>query len=216
MRTHGEKKTSDISQFAHELKIEPGHIVGMSQVHGNAVELVTQKQRGTIIFKCDGLETLEKETFLYATFADCVPLLFFDKETRLIGLCHAGWRGIYKEIVPRMLISIFDQGAKVENVLVGIGPSIRSCCYEVSEGLANDFAEKFRKEEKYIVKRGNKIFLSLQDLICLQLLGQGVLKKHIINSMLCTNDLQSEFYSYRNRTDKNKNEVFAAIIGRYA
>lgn len=35
--------------------------------------------------------------------ADCVPLVFYDKEKEAVALAHAGWRGTYDNIAEEII-----------------------------------------------------------------------------------------------------------------
>ena len=68
--------------------------------------------------------------------ADCVPVaLVGEKEVTMI---HSGWRGTLSGIAGKAVRTSKDDGVRAY-----IGPCIRRCCYEVSEELAGQFAERF-------------------------------------------------------------------------
>ena len=73
------------------------------QTHTNNVRIVSDKDRGTGIFKepftdVDGLITNTPGVALVTQYADCTPLLFFDPVKKVIATSHSGWRGTVKEI----------------------------------------------------------------------------------------------------------------------
>ena len=41
----------------------------------------------------DALVTDEAGIPMYTSYADCVPLLFYDPEHHVAGMAHSGWRG---------------------------------------------------------------------------------------------------------------------------
>ena len=63
------------------------------QVHGASVAVVGEAQRGERLPDCDALITNRPNIVLLQRYADCVPLLVFDRVQRVVGVAHAGWRG---------------------------------------------------------------------------------------------------------------------------
>lgn len=207
--------SDSFAKFCNTLGIDKGNAVWMRQVHGNSVAIVSEKDKGKIIDSTDGLISLEKGVFLVGTFADCVPILFFDKKKKILGIAHAGWKGVYKEIAKVMISKMIKNGSKAKDIIVGIGPSIKSCCYNIDEERKKIFAEKFSKrQDKIFIFRKNKKFLDLQALIKLQLLDLGIMNKNIEDYGLCTADNSSDFYSFRKQRDKSAFNHFVGIIGR--
>jgi YfiH family protein len=113
------------------------------QVHGNNVYVVTQEDAGrgrddrlNAIAESDALITNVPGVLLAMYFADCVPLYFYDPVTASLGLAHAGWKGTVSEVAVKTVKKMTDTyGAKPENLLAVIGPSIGACCYEVDESV---------------------------------------------------------------------------------
>ena len=108
-----------------------------------------------------GLMTNSSGKVLCTCYADCVPLLFFDPVKNVIASVHSGWKGTIKLIGQETVFNMVNEyGSKVEDILVGIGPSIGPCCFEVQE----DTYEQFRKaifNKKYFsyIKRIEKRML---------------------------------------------------------
>lgn len=201
--------------FLRSVGIDNKNVIRMNQVHGNKVSLVSATDSGKIIDKTDGLISSQRNIFLVATFADCTPVLFLDKEKKIFGIAHVGWKGVYREIVRAMVSKIIDYGSNTQNILVGIGPSIRVCCYNVENDRTMMFKNKFPKwQNKILEKRSNKVFLDLQTHINFQLLKSGVLSKNIKDSKICTKDNVSDFYSFRVEHGKSSFGLSAAVIGR--
>lgn len=207
--------SDSFARFCNTLGIDRRNAVWMRQVHGNSVAVVSEKDKGKIIDSADGLISLKKGIFLVGTFADCVPILFFDKKKKTFGIAHAGWKGAYKEIAKVMVLKMIKNGSKVQDIIVGIGPSIKSCCYNIDEEREKMFAEKFpKRQDKIFQFSRNKTFLDLQVLIKLQVLDLGIMNKNIEDCELCTSDNDSDFYSFRKQKDKNAFNHFIGVIGR--
>lgn len=118
------------------------------QVHGRHIQFITGEDRGkgmestgTAIPSTDGMLT-NSGIALMAFFADCVPVFFFHPDIRIIGLAHAGWKGTASGIAGKMIEKISSYGGHPSRCLVGIGPCIGKCCYEVDENVIEAINEK--------------------------------------------------------------------------
>lgn len=204
-----------LKSFCDALGVNYNKTIGMKQVHGNNASWVLPHKRGSTIDTTDALCASEKGIFLVGRFADCVPVLFADRKKEVFGVAHAGWKGAYKEIVKVLISKMIDYGSSAQNVLVGIGPSIRACCYNIGEDRAQLFAKKFPKwQQEILQKKGNLTFLDLQKIIKLQLDESGISKINIKDCTVCTKDNMSDFYSYRGERDRNSFGHFVGVIGR--
>ena len=108
----------------------------------------------------DGLVTKKRGIALSILTADCAPILIYDKNIKMIGALHAGWKGAYKKIVLKMLKYFLIKGSKKENIIVVIGPCIAQKNYEIK----SDFFKKFINQDKnniiYFKKLKKKHFLA--------------------------------------------------------
>ncbi len=112
------------------------------QVHRDNIREVTGKDAGKGIVRkrdydsVDGLVTDVRGITLVTFYADCVPLFFYDPSNHAIGMGHAGWRGTVLDIGGKTVRKMTDVfGSKPSELVVGIGPSIGVCCYEVDESV---------------------------------------------------------------------------------
>ncbi|MDD3463429.1 MAG: peptidoglycan editing factor PgeF [Sulfurospirillaceae bacterium] len=168
-------------------KIGVSSILFMNQVHGDIVECV---DKNTTTPSCDAMITNAKGLALCVMVADCIPVLLFDKVRNVIGVAHAGRAGSFLHIGQKTVQKMLDNyGSCVENISIFMGPSIRSCCYEVSKEIVCGF-------ESYLTCRGGKCFLDLQTLNRDDFLKIGILPKNIMIEPTC-NCCDKRFFSYR-------------------
>lgn len=192
--------------FFDTLRIEKDAVFSAEQVHGSLAETVTQKSP-TIVFGADALITKQKNIFLTVTVADCIPVFFYEPNEKIIGIAHAGWRGILEGIMNNTLIKISEAGGDPEALFVSIGPGIRECHFEIGE----DIIDKFHNFKYQISKRDGKIFVDLKGMIKNQLSSGGVKKENIEDVRICT-FCDNNYFSYRR--DKPKEvEAMMAVIG---
>ena len=170
------------------------------QVHGNDVIFI-KHQRGNII--ADGLVTDERKVPVGIYTADCIPILIIEPSRQLVAAVHAGWRGVMKNIAKNAIEQITLLGGSAENILVGVGPAIKSCCYSVSQERAVQFRKTYG-DDGVMIKSGN-YYIDLQTILYGQLISGGIKDAQIDIIAECTycND---QYYSYR-RGDKNKRMV---------
>jgi len=150
----------------------------VKQVAGDGVVRVSE---AVFAGEADALVTDEHGFSLVVAVADCVPVALVGE--RGVGMVHSGWRGTLAGVAAK---AAQEMG---EPVQAYIGPSIRGCCYEVSEELARTFAGRFGKE----VVSGR--YLSLQAAIRINLREAGVREIHDLG--LCSGCRPDLFYSHR-------------------
>ena len=160
----------------------------------------------------DAIITQKKNIALILKTADCIPIIFYDYKSDTIGVIHAGWKGIYNDIIPKTIKKAqkkFNLSLKDSKFV--IGPSIRSCCYEIQNDLKEKFLNKSEKNEKYFIKINNKINLNLLEMALDQFksLGVNIRKIEIIEQ--CT-QCNKEYYSYRRDKTELRNLSFIVNI----
>ena len=111
------------------------------QVHGVGVARVAGPRQAC--GEVDALWTDAPESWIGVATADCVPILLADREGRAVAAIHAGWRGTLARIAKPVLLQMERAGYSADNLVAAIGPSIRSCCFEVGEDLVENFVTEF-------------------------------------------------------------------------
>lgn len=82
----------------------------------------------------DGLDahvTGRPGLLLAVSVADCVPIFLVAEQPRIVGVVHAGWRGVAAGALEATLELMQRRGASPEDVWLHAGPSICGACYEV-------------------------------------------------------------------------------------
>jgi len=170
------------------------NLIYMDQTHSNNIQVIkdtlTNKQEN-----CDGIITNLISVPLMVMVADCIPVLLYDSQKKVIGAVHAGRNGTFLEIVKKAVTLMIDEfESNPKDTYAYLGASIKSCCYEVGEDLATVCEKSFG--EKYVLKRDGKFFLDLQTLNKDQLLSVGLEEEHIMISSTCT-CCDKNYFSYR-------------------
>jgi len=188
------------------------------QVHGTTIKIVTEDDGGKGLTKpldykeIDGLVTNIKGLMLFTFYADCVPLFFLDKVKKVVGVAHAGWRGTVQKIGEKMIDTMKNvYSSNPEDILVGIGPSIGSCCYSVKYDVYQKFSEILSSVDEILVKNSLDTWkLDLWEANKKILEENGILSRNITISRLCTSCNNHKFFSYRK--EKGNTGRMAALI----
>jgi len=184
--------------FARALGLD--RLTSMGAVHGAAVARVDETQ--DLVDGVDALVTDQLGVALFATFADCYPIILWDPQRRCAGLAHAGWRGTLAGVGPAAVHAMRDEyGSDPNRMVAGIGPGICGRCYEVGEEVASRFDARFVSDGP-----GGEFLLDLSAVNRAQLEEAGVSKLHVLD--LCTKET-AYLPSHRRSADGTR---FGAIV----
>lgn len=206
--TRGDREEAvreNFRRFSLAIGVEPDSVVVSAQTHTTNVISATAADRGRgVLFPreytdVDGMMTDEPGVTLCTQYADCVPLFFADPVRRVVATSHAGWRGTAGNIgavtVDRMHR---DYGCEPQDILVGIGPSIGGCCFEVDAPVYEAFAKTAHFSDDCATDDGNgKYHIDLWAVNRRGLLLAGVRPEHITVTDLCTRCHPEIFWSHR-------------------
>jgi len=193
--------------FLSRFSLREHFIVKAKLDHSGLVKVVNQKSCGKWIKNIDGLICGNKNLYLSLTVADCFPVFFFDPEKKIIGLAHASWRAISRDLIARMVGAMKNRFFCLpKNILVGIGPGIRKCHFEVQKDVASKFSQNF------LIKRKKRLFIDLPLAIKTELIKNGLLPQNIEELKECTYCLRNKYFSYR-REKPRELKVMMVIIG---
>ena len=178
------------------------------QTHTKNVIIINQshKGRGTTdindaLQDNDAMITSEKQICIVAMAADCVPVLLFDSENKIVAAIHSGWKGTIQEITKTTVQKMIDEfNSKPENIFAGIGPSIGKCCYEIGNEVAEKIKSKLEYSDKVLFfnNKTQKFHFDLWLANKLQLEKIGINTKNIEIAEICTKCNQDFYYSARN------------------
>src|ERR1700738_456162 len=130
-----ERVAEDRRKFARSLNVRPESLTVVGAVHGSEIARVDRPV--PLVKEVDGLVTDRPGISLFATFADCYPLIAYDPHNRALGLANAGWRGTQDEIAKKLVARLKrEYGSVASELRVGIGPGICGDCYEVGPEFA--------------------------------------------------------------------------------
>lgn len=196
-----ERVEENARRLARALALSPGQFASVNQVHGDRLVEISGAAAGGALpppaAEADGLLTRERGAALCVRTADCVPVLLFAPDVGAAAAVHAGWRGAAAGIAGLAARSLAARyGARPSALFAAIGPSIRSCCYEVGEEVAGAFRRRFGDS---VLRNGEGkcSHLDLPAACRLSLLEAGVDEERIDVLPHCTACDGARFFSHR-------------------
>jgi len=179
--------TSIHPKAPHQIESFESSALQWKQVHGSKlcfVEIPCQNYG-----EADGFYTDKPGICISVKTADCVPILIAAKNRPFVATIHAGWKGIYNEIIGALstIIQKID-GMELDDLVAVIGPAICEKHYQVSPELFKSFKQRFGD----VGEIANHI--DLKTIASTQLRRIGISKVEILP--LCTYHSLSEDNSY--------------------
>ena len=189
----------DLSSLADEnrnlLKSSLGvdKIVTANQTHSDNIAILEENKY--FYDNTDALISNIENSLMLLNYADCVPIILYDKKDNIGAIIHAGWRGSASEIALKTSLKMQKElNIKAENITALIGPAIDICCFETDEDVFKKLI-KNESDTKFYKKKENKYFIDLKLLNALQLEKTGI--KNIDICRYCTCCMSDIFFSYR-------------------
>ena len=174
--------------------------VSVTQVHSDSIADIKSKPDINWIYtdsniKADAIVTPLSKIVITILTADCVPILLYEPNKRIISAIHAGWRGSDKKIAIKTVEYMKNNyRCNPSDIVALIAPSIGGCCYEVDKSVASKFGEY---GNSLIKKSLDRYMLDLKSVNYKQLLNSGLKSENIEISPLCTSCNNDILFSYR-------------------
>lgn len=174
-------------------------IVIPKQVHSTQISIVKRSgNQVDYIEASDGLISEDENVILVVKTADCLPVIFADSVRGLYGISHQGWKGTLDGMAVHMVDKMVELGSKKEDIIVAIGPSVNSCCYDILGDRFELFKNKYPSFFSEIIEvRESKMYLNIQKANYLQVRKAGILKENIDYKPTCTQCDGKRFFSRR-------------------
>ncbi|MEG1748502.1 MAG: peptidoglycan editing factor PgeF [Tannerellaceae bacterium] len=181
------------------------------QVHGSVIRMLDEafinesaEQQAVALHGVDALITDIPGVCVAVSTADCVPVLLYAPDQRVVAAIHAGWRGTVRQIVAQTVACMVEcYACNPACMLAGIGPSISQEAFEVGEEVADAFRQLARNmnvDEQQLISLNlftGKAHIDLWETNRLQLLANGLKPENIEVSAICTYTQCADFFSAR-------------------
>ncbi len=145
--------------------------------------------------EADAVYTQQANQVCLVMTADCLPVLFFNKEGTEVAAAHAGWRGLCDGILEET-VSKFK--CPTSDIIAWLGPAIGPTAFQVGEEIIEQFCA-FDSNAKLAftpdLTTSGKFLGNLYQLATQRLNKLGITE--ISGGEHCTYTEQDKFFSYR-------------------
>ena len=195
--------------FAQAAGFRSGGFTVADQVHGVKIEVCEggKKHYGA----CDGFVSVTSGVFPAVKTADCQPILFADKTKRIVGVCHAGWRGTMNGIAEKTVEKMVSLGADKSNIVAALGPCICADCFTVKEDFIAAFEQNAPELLKFIYEKDGVYHADIRAMNKAVLLSAGLKDENICVCGECTCCDGEKYYSHRRQ--KGHRGTMMNVIG---
>ena len=181
--------------FAASAGFDAGGLVVGEQTHSDNVMTADGNKR--YFANTDGFVSDTPGVFAAVKTADCQPILFADPVNRIVGVCHAGWRGTMKKTAKKTVDGMVKLGAEADNIIAALGPCIKPCCFEVKADFVAEFERNAPELLNCITKENGVYHADISGMNRAVLLSGGVPEKNIYVCEECTCHNAEKYFSHR-------------------
>ena len=177
----------------------------VKQIHSNKFIFLEKKfSSKNRSINADAIITENKNLPIAVLTADCVPILIFDKNRKMIAAIHAGWRGAYGGIIQNVIKFMFVKGCNPKDMIVAIGPCISLNNYEVKKQFKDRFIRKDKNNIKFFKNKRDKIYFDLPNYTKKQVKLNQIKNIDLLN--IDTFNKKNNFFSARRSLKLNHND----------
>ncbi|MGY0195117.1 peptidoglycan editing factor PgeF [Leptothrix sp. BB-4] len=184
--------------------------VRLDQVHGVAVQALEQvaavepfDQQEAAVPVADASTCARPGLACEVQVADCLPVLFADREGKAVGAAHAGWRGLAGGVLEATLAALqHGHGVPPDRIEAWLGPCIGPDAFEVGEDVLRAFGGSADEPGRFFRPRGGhpgKWWADLAGLARVRLAAAGVtaIGGNDGSTGWCTVGDPSRYFSFR-------------------
>lgn len=207
------------SIICRSLGIDIRMLISSKQIHKDRILTIEKNTRfpePDISGRCwdgfDAIITDQPGYCLMIRIADCVPILLFDPELKIVAVVHAGWKGTLLNIAPKCVDVMQEKfGCNPSVMKCGIGPSIGKCCFDVQPEIAEKFKKSHEAGHTFVTDINGGAHIDLKAANRLQLMGCGLKSTEIEISGYCTACRSDIFFSHRR--EQGRTGRFSLLAG---
>ncbi|MGG7447769.1 purine nucleoside phosphorylase YfiH [Kosakonia oryzendophytica] len=168
----------------------PSKPVWLEQVHGTDVLKLSGEPYASK--RADASYSNTPGAVCAVMTADCLPVLFCNRDGTEVAAAHAGWRGLCAGVLEETVACFAD---KPENLLAWFGPAIGPQAFEVGPEVREAFMAHDPRADSAFRPAGEKFFADIYQLARQRLASVGV--EHVFGGDRCTFSQPEDFFSYR-------------------
>lgn len=168
----------------------PADPVWLKQVHGTRCIVADSAPRDAV---ADAAVTRAPNVVCAVLTADCLPVLLCDDEASVVGIAHAGWRGLAAGVIEATVAEMATSG---ECLMAWLGPAIGPTAFEVGDEVRAAFIAGDAEAEFAFAAHGKgKWLCDIYSLAARRLASLGV--RRVTRPDFCTVSDAARFFSYR-------------------
>ena len=123
-------------QLLHQALPGPINCQWLQQVHG--IEVARLQSVGAVI-EADAATTASANVGCLVMTADCLPVLFCDRQGRHVAAAHAGWRGLCNGVLEA---TVQAMAVPADQLVCWLGPAIGPNAFEVGGEVRQAFCQQ--------------------------------------------------------------------------
>jgi YfiH family protein len=116
-------------------RLVPDEPVWLRQVHGTAIADLDASYNG---LAADGSVTRTPGTVCAVLTADCLPILLANRDSGVVAVAHAGWRGLAGGVIEAAVAAMHVEPS---SALAWLGPAIGPRAFEVGSDVFTAFCD---------------------------------------------------------------------------
>lgn len=168
----------------------PAEPVWLGQVHGCRCIDAATAAPGT---QADASFTRQRGVVCAVLTADCLPVLLCDDRATVVGVAHAGWRGLASGVIEAC-VAAMDESAP--RLMAWLGPAIGPQAFEVGAEVRASFVDHDpRAADAFTAIANDKWLCDIFLLARRRLNAVGI--RRIAGADCCTMSDAERFFSYR-------------------
>ena len=167
----------------------PSEPIWMNQTHSS---ICIEAESSNLNIEADASYTSRPGLVCGILTADCLPVFVSIKNGTMVGIAHAGWRGLVSGVIENLIKSFNSDG---DNLVVHLGPAISKKCFEVGDEVMSLYLSKNINFERSFTRKKNKNYLDLYD--AARVILEGFQINSISGGDRCTFQESNNFFSYR-------------------
>ena len=167
----------------------PSDPVWINQTHSPICVDASSTKR---IVEADASFTINPGVVCAILTADCLPVFVSKKDGSMVGIAHAGWKGLVSGVIENLIESFHCNGG---DLVVHLGPAISKNFFEVGVEIKDLYLSKNSNFARSFSFYRDKYYLDLYDAAKVILESFNITL--ISGGDRCTFKESDEFFSYR-------------------
>ena len=167
----------------------PSDPVWINQTHSSICINASSNKR---IVKADASFTINPGVVCAILTADCLPVFVSKKDGSMVGIAHAGWKGLISGVIENLIDSFQCDG---DDLIVHLGPAISKNNFEVGVEIKDLYLSKNSNFARSFNFYNDKHYLDLYD--AAKVILESLNITLISGGDRCTFKESDIFFSYR-------------------